>query len=300
MKKTLQICVVILVGIFVLLTVLDYKGEYASQKELWKINKYFVEIAQDPNAAPSASFDKAAAQFNSYLKKFPNSSSTPIAHILLGRAHLLKKDYNKAREIYEEIVVKYKDRPEIAVQAVAEIGRSYADQGDIDGVMRVYDRIVADFPLTDLGLRTPLLKAKYYFDHNELQKASEAFSSAIVYYKQLIVKHPDSDIEYSALRLIASCYLAQERWEEAINVFSEMLLDFADPRYLNAQRAQTALNTINTISIVKLENYDLPIGIYQKFITKYPEHPITPTLEGMIKSFEVLKQKNVQAVESGS
>ena len=57
--------------------------------------------------------------------------------------------------------------------------------------------------------------------------------------------------------------------------------------------AERMISTINTISIVQLSSYDMPIRIYEEFMQKYPDHPAVKEIERLVDSLKLLREKNV-------
>jgi tetratricopeptide (TPR) repeat protein len=300
MKKPIFIFILILVGGFVLLSMIDTKSDYSAEKFIWKINKEFSEVTKDPKTVPDITFDQIAHKYEVFIKKYPDSNLTSGAHILRGRVFMFKKDYEKAREVFEEVRKNYVDKPAIGAQALAETGRTYALEGDTENVLNTYKTMLNDYPLTNLGLETPLRIAQFHAQHKNVEQAAIAFKAAIIHYKKLISENPNSPVEFNALRLIASCYMAQHRWEEAVNIFGEVLIKFPQKEYLNPRSAQTILKSINSLSVLKLNNFDIPLGIYKEFIEKNPRHKLNPSLEKMIQSLELLKAKKISVSDTPS
>ncbi len=286
MRKTLIITIIFLMLTFGVLSVLDLKSNYSAEKELWKINQHFTQVTKDPKTTPDTTFKKIYQDYVAFTQKYPDSRLTPMARIFSGRAQIFLENYEKAREIFENIIKAYPDNKVLGAQVVAEIGRTYALEKDPENIVQTYHRILDEYPLTEIGLKTPLYIAKYYGDKKEFAKAKQAFERGIIHYKRLITQHPDTAVEYKALHFIAACHLAQQRWQESINVFEEILLKFGDKKFFTPQEAISLVKSINTIAVAKLNNKEIPVEIYNKFMEKYPEHPFNRTLKQIITNLE--------------
>ena len=288
--------ILILGGLFALLTFLDQGREYEAEKALWKINFDFESLKKDPKATPEISYNVIAKRYKEFTEKYSNSNLNPAAYLFMGRVYMYKKEYQKARDIFEDLIVKYKDKEALVMEAVAEIGRCYALEEDWDNVLNTYQRIIKEYPLTELGIRTPIYIAKFYLDNEKEQEAQKAFNDAVSYYKKMVQDYPDSPIEFASLRLMATSYIALKQWNDAVDTFGFLLLKYAGPPFMSFENADKIIKSINTISVAQIQNYDQPIRIYSEFIQKYPKHPFSESLAGMIKSFEELQQKNVSHV----
>jgi TolA-binding protein len=293
MKRILSIFCVVLVGLFFLLSVLDYNSEYVAEKTLWGINKDFERLMKDPEFVPGTSFDVVAKSYEDFILHFKDSKLRSVASLHLGEVYISKKDYFTARKHLETVVKKYFDQPKIAAEAIYNIAEIYILEEDFVNALLVYRRLLKEYPLTEKGLQAPLLIAQFYARENNMVKARESFDEAIAYYQKLAVTYSGTQTELEALRLSASSLLAQNRWREAVEVLGEELYRLAKYRQVNTSRVNTIVRLINTISITKVKDLSLAIGIYKKFIEENKNHPLNSILKEMVENLEGLHNKNV-------
>lgn len=296
MKKILLILFSILVIVFGVMTMLDYKGFYSAERDLWKINDKFAHAALDPKSIPDSTFENIAGQYRDFIKKYPDSMLVPAVHILTARVYLTKGDYSKARDKYEEIIKIYQDEPLVAVEATADIVRTYALENDSHGVISTYKRVMNNYPKTPIGMQAPLILAKYYTERGDQIEAKKAYEHAIDHFKTIIKNNPDSATEFNALRSLGATYMASRQFQQAVDIFGIALIKYSNLKYMTQQRAGNLIKTINTISVVELNNYELPVSIYNEFIRKNPDHPFNRSFAEMIKSLKLLKDKKVEFV----
>lgn len=293
MKKSIIIYLSILISVFIVLSLFDIRGEYAAEKAMWRINQKFGRITKDPDSIPEAEFKSVIKNYLAFKNKYSYSKLAPIAHLLAARVYLAKKDYVKAREVYEEIIKAYKNNPNICAQAIFEIGESYNRENNFQNMVAALKRLIKEYPLTDLGFQAPISLAELCIKKGDLELGQKYLNEAIFHYNALILKYKEPSVVFNAKRSVVICYMALKQWNKALDTLSEILMKFPETKYLNAQRADKIISSINMITITKLKNYDLPIGIYQDFIDKYPKHPYRNALEAMIKSLKLLKEKDV-------
>lgn len=294
MKKTLIIFLLILTSLGLYLSFADKNSEYVAERDLWRINQKFQKVNGDPQSYPTSVFDDLISLYNHFIKVHDQSTLVPSAHLWIGKVYMIKKDYKKAREKFEWMAKQYEGVDNVSVSAVAEIGRTYGLENDLPNVMIIYDRIIKEYPYTDLGMNTPILKAQYLLKNRKVEESAQAFNNAIQYYKKIIDEYEESAVEFTAMRLLAACYVATEQWQRAVNQFGEVLNVYAKPDYLTIRRTDNILKSINSISVGQLGDISLPINIYQKFIEEHPQHPFNKILEQMIKGLEELKEKNIK------
>ena len=291
MKKALISFVAILVSVFVLLSVLGAKDQYAAERALWKINQRFSKVSEDPKIFPNSVFDELAKDYRKFTLQFSQPALVAVAHIFEGRVALLKEDYTGARNKFNEVIKLYASMPNVAAEASAEIAHTYALEDNYDKALETYRTILKDYPLTPIGLKIPILIVRFHQGRREVSLAQRAFKDAVIHYKVLIQENPDSGIELDALRLLAACYASHEQWDNAIDVFRGILLKFGGSSMLNPRIAKEIVTSINTIAVVKLKNYDMPAIIYDDFVAKYPQHPFNRVFQRIIASFKSLSEK---------
>jgi len=289
-----------LLGVFIVLSVLGTKGDYAAEKAIHMVNRKYAKIQQDTLATPEAEFMAVIEGYKSFLKKYPDSRLVPFAHILIGRTFAYKKDFNSARDTFERISQQYaKDRPVVAAQAIIEIAAVYALEEDTVGILKSYERLQRDFSTTEQGLKAPITYARISAKRDPLG-ALRYFDNAIAHYRFVMQNNPKTVIEFKALNYIASCYMTQHKYVEARDIYTELLLTYAESEYLSAPVASLYLKTINTLSIVEMGDFDKPVAIYEQFMAKYPQHPLNNLLKTMIQGINELKKRQSEKVTPGA
>ncbi|VAX35403.1 hypothetical protein MNBD_UNCLBAC01-827 [hydrothermal vent metagenome] len=291
MKKTLIIFFFILIGVFVGLSLADHKSEYIAEKNLWKINKKFNSVTRDTENIPENSLNQLLSDYEKFIIKFPNSNLLSQAHIFVGRLYVYKKDIESAREKFEETIRIFNSIPIVVVKALKEIIHTYKLENDVPNVIKSYERVMKDYPLTSLGLEAPLRIVKLNQKLNSPQ-AQKSFNAAITHYKGLIQSYPDSLIEYKVQQLLATIYLTKQEWKKAVNTYGEVLIRFSEPHYLTPAKADALTKSINTLAVFQLNDFDLPVSIYKKFLIAHPNHPFSQRLKEIIIELGKMKEQS--------
>ena len=292
MKKTVSSLTLILIGLFVVLSLLDIRGDYAVEEILWNANKRLSDAARTPEAVPDKVFEEIIAQYQRVIKGFPDSKLVPKAFIFLGRAYLVKKDYSTARQRLREVIGRFPKDDVNCVEALSAIGSSYELQGNWPEALKVYYEIKNDYPLTDLGLSVPLYIANHYTKNQQAANAISAFDAAESYYTQMADGHSNTPIEFKSLTLLSNCLLAQKKWTDAINTMGRIIIKFPSPNIV-----APTMKTINAIALTQIKDFDGVIAIYQDFLEKHPKSPLNKTVQQMIQAFKGLKGKNIKVTE---
>jgi len=297
MKRIVLIYLIILFGLFGILSMLDQKSDYIVEKKIWKIYKAQIDVAKDPNVVPERNFERIINEYRGIIAKYPNSRLIPGLHIRIGEIYVLRKDYEEARKIFFGLHEYYPDNKELLAEAMFQAGKTYETDDNWPEAYKVYKNIIDDFPLTDIGLSTPIYVANYYRNQNDLQGTMGAYEIAINHYKGLASAHENKSVGMRAMRHLANCYLDQNRWTEAIDTLGVILEKYSASNYLTVKNIDMIIKTINITAAYQLKDYDIAISLYQGIITRNPRHPLNDYLNRVIDAFDQLKEKGVQVSE---
>ena len=292
MKKTIIIFLAILVGVFLVLSFID-KSDYALEKALWRVQKQLNQVAKDTKIVPDQKFDDIATQFNKLIEKYPDSKLTPGIYLKVGSTYVFKKDYNKARSVFNKILKLYPELDILCATTLFSIGNSFEVEGNMQEAVASYTKLYKDYPLTDLGMNSPMYIANYYLKNEMHPEYKSSLRIAVSLYEKISSESPNTPQEFNALRLLVTAYNAQKEWRQAVGVLEKLLIDYPTPPYLSPQRANLLIKFINTISMTQLRDYEVPIKIYQGFIAKYPNHSLNSVLTEMVSALKELQGKNV-------
>lgn len=303
MNRPFLILILILTANGFLLSNLDRNGEYAAERYLWRTNKQFNKLQKDIQNIPDQKYDEMISKYQYFIDRFSDSRLLPTAYTYLGKAYILKRDFEKAYEVLGEVPKKFPHNHNISVMAYYEMARSYINQGDIANALSTYHIIKKDYPLTDLGLKAPLLIAVLHSDNNDVEWSKKVFEDAIEYYNNLKEKYTNSIIEYNVLQLLNKCYIAKNDWRNSIETMRELLFKYPQRQFLSGKNASELIRGINGVAIGKLRDYDLAVDIYSDFIGQYPDHPLNPIMNKLIigiKRLEVKMSQMESVVNDGS
>ena len=298
MKKALLIFLVILLLPVLVIGVINRNDDYSAERSLWKLNKQYHEIAKDPKAAPPASFDGLIAKYGKFVKRYNASKVVPIARIYIGRVYAVRGDYKAARKVFEEVIGENANNMIMISMAYKHIIQTFAAEEDFVNVVKIYEEIKKNYPLTEIGIRAPLDIARMYAVRKEELRKTAAINSALTYYKELLKKDMEPIAKMMIMRFESECYFALGMWKEGVDTLRDILIGFPETEYLTVARARWLISTINAMSAGRLKNYDRPVEIYSEFVQKYPEHPYRQAFEQVIAKIKEAKVKSSEAAQS--
>jgi TolA-binding protein len=91
------------------------------------------------------SYEEAGAQFEEYVRKYPESDRADNAKLQIANGHSQQGKYQEAIIVYQEILNSYPEG-DAADQASLAIGDVYFAQGKIDEAIEGYERLLLKYP----------------------------------------------------------------------------------------------------------------------------------------------------------
>ena len=228
---------------------------------------------------------KAIDTYDDFVKKNPASKIIRYAKFQIGRLYLIKEDFAKARQLFEELIRDYPAEGELRASSQLAIAVSYERQGSADKAMEIYHKLRNSFADNMPALGVPLLIAQHYLKENRAPEAENAFKEAITGYEKIIKDKPNTARAEGARNFLSLAYINQKKWDKAI----DSLKASADA-HPNDPRTAKALFTIAAIYRGQLGEPGKAIEIYEKFIQQYPGHALASMAKSEIDSLQ--KSKN--------
>jgi len=282
MKKLILVLASILLFIYILLSFLSFRGDYCAERELWGINRKLAFIVSHQESTPDYTINQLVNRYRVFAKKYNGSIYAKRAQLIIGGVYLLRKNLPQARLEYRKAVGPDK---ESSAQAELAIAKTYELEGHWDKALAIYKSIIQNYPVTDSGFLVPMYLTSHSVTSGD---RDQAFTDALAFYQRIVVKNPNSRLEYNALRMMAICQLNQKDWSGTVKTMGKIIL-----KYPVGKGIQEEVNGINLLCVTKLHDYDMGINIYRKFIQKYPEHLADGFLKKMIKDLQLLKNKRL-------
>ncbi len=294
MKKCIVFMVLVLGGMFLLFTVLGQDGDYGAEQEMWIANKKFKLITLDPANTPDQEFIRLEKVYRKVINRYPNSYLINQAYLNIGRMYVYKRDYRLAREKYQEIIRNFPQNRILTSEAWIAMGQSFELEENSQEALRIYKMVINQFSETDSGLMAPLYVINFLKKLKKDEDLEEFLIQVEPHYRNLASKHKGSALEIKSLRMLTNAYLQQEKWDAAVSVLGDILLQSMASSQLTPQEANVLIRSINAISITELKNYDLPIKIYEEFIASYPNHGLSRLMKELIKALTALKSQKAE------
>jgi len=271
-------------------------SDYTAGKRYWWVNKRFYELSRDPNVVPQQEFEDIIDSYTNIITDYPDSELIPSIKFQIGKLLTLQGKYKRARNIFEDIIKVYEDKHQLCTEALLYIGMAYEKEQREEEAIKVYKKIMALYPTTDIGLRMPLLIVQYYARAKKLREEKKAYQEAVDFYYETHKNNRDNIIGYRALNILSRAYLDQKEWQKAIDILADMLMQYAPTKIIHYREAYNLIKIINNVALSELKDYDKPKAIYQRFLEQNPQHPLKSILSEMIMTINDLNgQKNISS-----
>ena len=103
------------------------------------------EYARASQLQDAEFYDEASAQFEEYVRKYPESDSADNAKLQIANGYFQKGEYKQAISVYQEVLASYPEG-DSADQAALSIGDAYFAQNMIDEAIEAYEKLLLKYP----------------------------------------------------------------------------------------------------------------------------------------------------------
>lgn len=258
------------------------KDIYTAEKMYFKAGKIQRNILINPDIASPEEYEKAEKAYRAIIDKF-NKKSEALREIKgivqrswLGIAELykLQKKYENAIDTYKEIIRESPSDRELCAVAQFSMATALEKLKRSDEAIRVYQRVVADYPpvlsdtlLPNLNiLQTPIYIARLYQQREQRDLAEQQYEEARNYYEQVIDQWPNSPIALAAQNQMAVSYGDQGEWKKSAEILNEIMYNYHEvPEIFNI------MLTLGNIYQLQLRQPDKALDIYEQMLQRYPQ-----------------------------
>lgn len=251
----------------------------------------------------SKEYDAAQTAITKLTSDFSGHSDLPETLYRIGERYRWSDEYEKAKEIYEQVIQTYPQSPfeEMARQqlnvivqgieifALIESGLQQQAQDAINLLMAN----PAEDENDDISLYTVFLCGDRYYAKG-LQKREQGlkdeavanFAKALDIWKQIIHQSPACDTKSHAYYRSANCFADMGQYGRAVEMYTELLENYPD--YYLAWDAQfkigryyQKLKDSKTVDSLSADNNTK--AAYEAVLEKYPDCPAAKATENWVK-----------------
>jgi TolA-binding protein len=286
--KRLILYVILLLG---LVTVLTGCGQrYLAEKLFWKANQVARTMPQDPKLITVQDYQKLINAYRKVVERCPLEPLAAQSQFIIAQIYILQEQYSNAKEELVKITQNFSDNPELASQAQFMIGNLYERKGNWDKAISEYEKITDLFPLSSMGLRTPIYVAEYYQRAKLEAEADTAYNKAVKHYRKIINEYSGTSVAGVVKDYLALTYASQGRWNEAVDIWQALLKE-----YSQSQLGANLLFTIGETYVRQIKDFTKAIGVYEEFVQKNPTSKIIKYAKFQIGRLYFIKEDFIKA-----
>ncbi len=194
---------------------------------------------------------------NTY-SKVVQLQSVGVDYALFQQGYVLGliKQYNEKIRILSDLVQRY-PRSDYADDAIYEMARAEIQRENNTEAIKIYDRLLADYPNSVLARKAALEKAMLYYNLKN-------YEAAILNYKSVVKNYPATEEAYAALDGLQAAYVETDRVSEYLDYTKTL-------GRLNMQVSsqEDSLTYVAAERQYILQNYTSAVAGLGKYISQY-------------------------------
>lgn len=193
-----------------------FPNSYFSSDMLLKVGViYLTRLNTEPNA-----LDNAAEYFDKYIKSFPDTPMTPMAHYYLGFCYYNGRRFTEASQTFRSFADRYPNS-EFTPEAVFYYADCNYNLGNMDEAVKWFNTVIQRYPTHEKAEEAFFTKAWALLD---LQKEEEGINTLL----QLVEKYPKGKFAATSLYSAADYYYNVQKYEDALRTYQDVLKRFPD------------------------------------------------------------------------
>ena len=283
---------VVLAGSVVLTGCTD--NRFSSEKLFWqaeqKVNKLVKGKTRE--SLTKEDFDRIIRVYRRVADKFPLEPLAAKAQFLIIDIYTAQGEYDKAHQELKSIIENFSFQSKIAARAQFAVGKIFEFQGKSREALDEYEKVSDLYPLSSLGLETPLYITQYYKKMKDKPGQKRAHRQAIRHYKKIIGDYADTSIAGVVQNYLVQAYLQREDWSGAIKVWDEIIT-----KYPNTPQAIRGLMAKAEVRAKHLDDLAGAIVIYQECVEKYPQAEFIKEVKLRLGNLYLENSQNSKAQE---
>jgi len=243
-------------------------------------------------------YDEASAQFEEYVKQYPEKTRADNAKLQIANGYFQQKEYDKAIEVYQEIVDMYPGG-DASDWALLYIGDVYFVQQKMDEAIGAYERLLLKYPRFSTRVATSAQSRmtaiedieedmRIINEGDEGQRDNAQYDIASIYfnvfgdcasalegYQKVVDSWPDSELADDALWKMGDCY-----WNIASQQLPSRNISQEQQAYISLLEIYDRYPQLKGLDLFRLDahwpagkrgdSYELSYAQVRRIVNKYP------------------------------
>ncbi|MFH1421828.1 MAG: tetratricopeptide repeat protein [Planctomycetota bacterium] len=274
--------------VLLLVAVPGCSEQYRIERMVWTAERTAEPIFTNEGMVSTFEFDDAVSKFEKIREKSPDSQYAVNARLRIADLYTVQKSFDKARVVYEKLIMSNEKKPELAALCIFKKGQTYELGGNWAEALKTFNIILTQYKKTSQSLSVPLYIARYYVKNDEKRSAQQAYAAAINFYQSIADEYKNTKAALLAENLVVRTYMEQEDWNSAVSFISKL-----DKKY---KLGPDTLMVLAKIYQNKLDNVKLAKATYERILKDFSDKE--QIVEAVKKEMEALKQLRTWDEES--
>lgn len=246
-------------------------SRYLAEKLYWQANQVVKEIIQNRplDKLTAEDYQKIITTYREVVEKCPLEPLAAQSQFIIAQLYVLQGQYSKAQKELLRITQNFSAKSEIASRAQFMIGNLYERQGDWEKAISEYEKVIELYPLSSLGLKTPIYIAQHYQRSQENSQVERTYKKAVRNYEKIINDYSGTSVAPIVMDYLALAHFSQGKWDKAIEVWQEIANE-----YSHSPIAEKSLLASGEIYARQIRDLQKAIQIYEDFVKQYPRSQV--------------------------
>jgi TolA-binding protein len=260
-------------------------GTYSAEKRFWHASKAYNELMKAPEKATQVDYQKVIDSFREITIRYPMWPNSAQAQFNIGQLYGMEGNLSKAKDEFGAILKDYSANVDMCARGLFMIALICEREDNWPKAKETLDKITDSYPNTGTAFQVPIHIAEYYKIKGQNTEAEAAYAAALDKYKKAVKDNPKTYGAIMTVDLIITCYVDQEKWNEALDYLSNLVSDYSDTLL-----APKALFVKGVIYEQKLDQPDKARELYQEIMQKYSKTPFAKAAQKQIEGLNKPKK----------
>lgn len=241
---------------------------------------------------------ESVLEWKKFIKKFHGGKLVPSAMYLLAQAYYHLGEYSNATDVFQSLLKKYphhfldrevkyglgvsymagenwKDAREAFLELLMRYPVYYEGKESIKYFLGVINYHQQEYEQAIESFETVKSTEGLYFHGRSLQKLDKHIS-AMVKFKEMLMKYPHAALAEPARFLVAECFYESGDYLSAAEEYEKFLAGFPDSSFKGKATCRIAC------CHYKRKDYIEAVSYFETLLQKFPNSPLTPFAQYMI------------------
>jgi len=285
----------VLCALWLLTVLLGCSSQYAAERLYWQAGREAQKIIQNKglDKLTKQEYQEIIDAYRKVPDKFPLQRLAAESHFIIARLYALQAQIEEAHKELVTVTQNFSRIPSIASRAQFMIGNLYNLRGDWARAVSEYEKVTDLYPLSRLGLSTPIYIAQQYQRRKDESLAEKSYDRAIRNYEKIISEYSGTSVVPRIMEYLALAYLNQGKWEEAIKVWEKI-----SNEYSQSPEAAKSLLSSGEIYAKQIRDLEKAIKAYEEFVEQYPQSKVINQVKFQIGKLYLDKGDTEKAKET--